>query len=156
MDYSRIGLEDKRKELKSVSRRMGSKVLVTIFRFSILAVVALGILGVVAGFGAFKGILDTTPDIEIVELEVKGYSSQSLMADGTLAQNFAGNSANRIYVEIEHIPEHVRNAFLAAEDQRFYQHSGIDIRTLFRSGYSLMTDSFEAGGSTITQQLIKN
>lgn len=156
MDYSRIGLEDKRKELKSVSRRMGSKVLVTIFRFSILAVVALGILGVVAGFGAFKGILDTTPDIEIVELEVKGYSSQSLMADGTLAQNFAGNSANRIYVEIEHIPKHVRNAFLAAEDQRFYQHSGIDIRTLFRSGYSLMTDSFEAGGSTITQQLIKN
>ena len=156
MDYSRLGIGDKRKELKSVSRRMGSKALVTLFRLTILAVVALAIIGVVAGFGAFKGILDTTPDIEIVQLEVKGYSSKSLFADGSLAQNFAGNSANRIYVEIDHIPEHVRNAFLAAEDWRFYQHSGIDIKTIFRSGYSLVTDSFEAGGSTITQQLIKN
>ena len=156
MDYSRIGVSDKRKELKSVSRRMGSKLLITLFRVFILAVVTVGIIGVVAAFGAFRGILDTTPDVEIVELAVKGYSSQSLFSDGTLAQNFAGNSANRIYVEIDHIPQHVRNAFLAAEDWRFYQHSGIDIRTLFRSGYSLVTSEFEAGGSTITQQLIKN
>lgn len=156
MDYSRLGIDDKRKELKSISRRMGSKVIVTVFRVVILAVVALSIVGVVAAFGAFNGILDTTPDIEIVQLEVKGYSSQSLFADGSLAQNFAGNSANRIYVEIADIPEHVRNAFLAAEDRRFYQHSGIDIRTIFRSAKSLVTDSFEAGGSTVTQQLIKN
>ena len=156
MDYSRIGINDKRKELKSVSRRMGSKFLITGFRIFILAVVAVGVIGVVAAFGAFRGILDTTPDIEIVELEVQGYSSKSVFSDGSLAQNFAGNSANRIYVEITDIPQHVRNAFLAAEDWRFYEHSGVDIRTLFRSGYSLVTSEFEAGGSTITQQLIKN
>ena len=157
MDYSRLGVSDKRKELKSVSRRMGSKFLITGFRIFILAIVAVSVIGVVAAFGAFRGILDTTPDVELAVLEVSGFSSKSLYADGTLAQNFAGNAANRIYVEIDRIPQHVRNAFLAAEDWRFYQHSGIDIRTIFRSGYSIVTsDGFEAGGSTITQQLIKN
>ena len=137
MDYSRLGVSDKRKELKSVSRRMGSKFLITGFRIFILAIVAVSVIGVVAAFGAFRGILDTTPDVELAVLEVSGFSSKSLYADGTLAQNFAGNAANRIYVEIDRIPQHVRNAFLAAEDWRFYQHSGIDIRTIFRSGYSM-------------------
>ncbi|MBR4343125.1 MAG: transglycosylase domain-containing protein [Lachnospiraceae bacterium] len=156
MDFSRDGINRKRKELKSVSRRMNSKLLLNVFRFSVIAIIILIILGIVAGFGAFKGILDTTPAIEIVELEVKGYSSKSLLADGTVAQTFAGASANRIRVGIDKIPEMARNACIAIEDERFYKHSGIDIRTIFRSGFSLVNSGFQAGGSTLTQQLIKN
>ena len=156
MDYGRNGLNRKRKELKSFSRRMSSKLMLNLFRFSVIAIIVVAIFGVVAGFGAFKGILDTTPAIEIIELEVKGYSSKSLMADGTLAQNFAGSSANRIYVTIDKIPELARNACIAIEDERFYKHKGIDIRTIFRSGFSLVESGFHAGGSTLTQQLIKN
>ncbi len=156
MDFSRDGISIKRKNLKSVSRRMSSKILLNIFRFTVIAVVIVTILLVVAGFGAFKGILDTTPAIEIVQLEVKGYSSKSLFTDGTVAQNFAGSSANRVYITIDKVPEMVKNACIAIEDERFYQHSGIDIRTIFRSGFSLVESGFHAGGSTITQQLIKN
>ena len=156
MDYGRNGLERKRKELKSVSRRMNSKIILNVFRFTVIAIIVVAIFGVVAGFGAFRGILDTTPSIEIVELEVKGYSSKSLFADGTVAQVFAGSSANRIYIDIDKVPQMVRNACIAIEDERFYQHSGIDIRTIFRSGFSLVDSGFQAGGSTITQQLIKN
>ena len=156
MDYSRDGLGLKRKELKSVSKRMYSKIMVNIFRVVVIAVVIAAILGTVAGFGAFRGILDTTPSIEIMELEVKGYSSTSLYSDGTVAQNFAGSSANRIRVSIDQIPERVRYAFMAAEDHRFYEHSGIDIRTIFRSGFSFFREGANPGGSTFTQQLIKN
>ena len=133
MDYSRDGLGLKRKELKSVSRRMYSKIMVNVFRVAVIAVVIIAILGTVAGFGAFRGILDTTPSIEIAMLEVKGYTSTSLYSDGSVAQNFAGASANRILISMDQVPDSVRKAFMAAEDHRFYEHSGIDIRTVFRS-----------------------
>ena len=63
---------------------------------------------------------------------------------------------NRVYISIEEIPEHVRNAFIAIEDIRFYEHPGVDIR---RIGGALLNNlktlSFSEGASTITQQLIK-
>lgn len=156
MDYSRDGLGLKRKELKSVSRRMYSKIMVNVFRVAVIAIVIVAILGTVAGFGAFRGILDTTPSIEIAMLEVKGYTSTALYSDGSVAQNFAGASANRILITMDQVPDSVRKAFMAAEDHRFYEHSGIDIRTVFRSGFSLFREGANPGGSTFTQQLIKN
>lgn len=59
---------------------------------------------------------------------------------------------NRIWVDLENIPENMQNAFVALEDKRFYEHSGVDwVRTI---GVFLKNNS--QGGSTITQQLIKN
>ena len=156
MDYSRDGLSQRRRELKSVSKRMYSKVMVNVFRIAVIAVVIIAILGTVAGFAAFKGILDTTTPIELAVLEVKGYTSTSLYSDGTIAQNFAGPSANRIEITMEQVPDSVKYAFMAAEDHRFYEHNGIDIRTIFRSGFSLFREGANPGGSTFTQQLIKN
>ncbi len=60
---------------------------------------------------------------------------------------------NRIWVDLEDIPEDVQNAFVCLEDKRFYNHSGVDwIRTL----KAVITLGKSGGGSTITQQLIKN
>lgn len=64
---------------------------------------------------------------------------------------------NRDPVDIEKIPEHVQNAFIAIEDNRFYQHSGIDLRSVGRAIYrDIMAGSKVEGASTITQQLAKN
>lgn len=64
---------------------------------------------------------------------------------------------NRNYISIEHIPEHVKNAYVAIEDQRFYDHSGIDIRSIMRAVYrDIIAMSKVEGASTITQQLAKN
>ncbi|WP_245732709.1 transglycosylase domain-containing protein [Salinibacillus kushneri] len=66
-------------------------------------------------------------------------------------------SENRTYVPIDQIPEHVQNAFIAIEDQRFYKHAGVDLvsvtRAVVRDLFAL--DKVE-GASTITQQLVKN
>ena len=62
-----------------------------------------------------------------------------------------------IPVELSHVPLLVRNAFLAAEDIRFYQNHGIDLRSIARAAwYDLTTLSLSQGASTITQQLAKN
>ncbi len=72
-------------------------------------------------------------------------------------QRLHGNE-NRIWVGIDKMPENLKNAFIAIEDERFYSHSGVDWkRTLGAVGnYIFKFDDTEFGGSTITQQLIKN
>src|SRR6516165_3787024 len=63
----------------------------------------------------------------------------------------------RVWVKLVDIPEHVRNAFIAAEDKRFYQHHGIDEHGLIRAFVGNLAHSGRPqGGSTITQQVVKN
>lgn len=62
----------------------------------------------------------------------------------------------RKYVPLNEIPDHVIDAFITAEDQRFYQHSGVDVKRIFGAlWHDLKTMSLDQGASTITQQLIK-
>ncbi|WP_408055263.1 transglycosylase domain-containing protein [Sutcliffiella halmapala] len=64
---------------------------------------------------------------------------------------------NREIVTIDEIPKHVQQAFVAVEDQRFYEHRGIDVRAIGRAVYrDIITRSKAEGGSTLTQQLAKN
>ena len=63
----------------------------------------------------------------------------------------------RVWVSLREVPEHVQKAFVAAEDKRFYQHKGIDERGLIRAFVgNLARSSRPQGGSTITQQVVKN
>ena len=64
---------------------------------------------------------------------------------------------NRVPVKIEQIPMNLQNAFVAIEDNRFYEHKGVDFRGLARAAYTnLVRHEIAEGGSTITQQLAKN
>lgn len=68
----------------------------------------------------------------------------------------AFSAENRIWIDFENIPVNMKNAIIAIEDKRFYDHSGVDwIRTM-SAATSLLKGSQSHGGSTITQQLIKN
>ncbi|MYF48399.1 MAG: PBP1A family penicillin-binding protein [Candidatus Dadabacteria bacterium] len=63
----------------------------------------------------------------------------------------------RALVNLESIPSYLVNAFIAVEDRRFYQHSGVDAKSVVRALYqNLVTGRIVSGGSTITQQITKN
>ncbi|MEN6339084.1 MAG: transglycosylase domain-containing protein [Clostridiaceae bacterium] len=62
----------------------------------------------------------------------------------------------RDWVDIENIPDMLKNAFISVEDVRFYKHSGVDFKRLFSAALEILGNSNSTGGSTITQQLIKN
>lgn len=157
MDYSRQGVRAKQKELRSFQKKINSKLWVAGFRLVIVLLVTLVIVVVMAGLGAFNGMKDTTPPLELESLEQTGFSSSSYFSDGTVAQEFAGAEANRKRVSIDEIPLYVQRCFVVLEDERFYEHSGIDVRGIMRAGYSVIkTMGLGYGASTITQQLIKN
>ncbi|MFS1515759.1 transglycosylase domain-containing protein [Bacillus sp. SCS-151] len=64
---------------------------------------------------------------------------------------------NRELVSIQDIPKHVQQAFISVEDERFYNHHGVDLRAIMRALYRDITEGKKVeGGSTITQQLAKN
>ena len=66
------------------------------------------------------------------------------------------SAEHRLPVKLDKIPKHVRAAFISIEDNRFYEHSGIDYRGTFRALVSNIMGQEVQGGSTITQQLAKN
>ncbi|MCI0633021.1 MAG: transglycosylase domain-containing protein [Actinobacteria bacterium] len=77
-------------------------------------------------------------------------------SDGTLITRLHAGE-DRVVVGSRRIPEVVRDAVVAIEDQRFYDHKGIDLRALLRAAYvDATTGEVVEGGSTITQQLVKN
>ena len=64
---------------------------------------------------------------------------------------------NRDYIPLDEIPKHVQDAYIAIEDRRFYEHAGIDIKSVTRAVYrDIIAMSKVEGASTITQQLVKN
>jgi len=75
----------------------------------------------------------------------------------TVLQNIK-TDVQRIPVSIDRIPQHVRNAFVYTEDERFYTHEGVDYKRTFSAFLNMFLHFYntEQGGSTITQQLIKN
>ncbi len=75
--------------------------------------------------------------------------------DGTTEMARLGDT-NRILVPIADVPEHMKYAILAAEDRRFYQHSGFDVKGFSRAMWNNLTTGSSQGGSTITQQYAKN
>ncbi len=77
-----------------------------------------------------------------------------LAADGTQLASFYAE--NRIVVDSEHISQHMKNAVVAIEDRRFYEHHGIDLQGLMRAFVNNVTGGNLAGGSSITQQYVKN
>ena len=114
----------------------------------------LSVLGAGAGLGFITASFQSLPQLGS-ELQ-QAASSQFYDSRGNLIGTTA-SAENRLPVRIDKVPTNLQNAFIAAEDVRFYQHSGIDPRGILRAIWTNITNQGVAeGGSTITQQLAKN
>jgi len=95
------------------------------------------------------------PDVKNLEHWKPSQVSKVYASDGSLLTEFF--IQRRQYVSIDKIPDHVKNAFVAIEDRTFYENPGIDIWGILRAAFINITSGrIVAGGSTISQQLIKN
>lgn len=158
MNYGKKGVRAKQRALNSKSKKWGRKIILTCFKVVLIAFVGIGICGAAAGIGAFHGILANTPSIRLSDVVASGQATIVYDCMGNEIDQYVSTNSNRIEVSMEQVPKHLGQAFVAIEDERFYQHNGIDVKSLFRSAYQFIkTGGEEAqGASTITQQLLKN
>ncbi|SHI89809.1 penicillin-binding protein 1A [Flavobacterium haoranii] len=96
------------------------------------------------------GLLGSMPSFEKLENPDSNIATEIISSDGEVIGKFYAE--NRVPVKFQDLPPHLVNALVATEDERFYEHSGIDGRGTVRAVVKLGTDG---GASTITQQLAK-
>ncbi len=158
MNYGRKGVRNKQKALNSKSVRWGKKIAFTTFVALLIGIISLGIVGAAAGIGVFNGIIAAAPVINSNDVAPVGFSTFVYDNEGNEIDKLVATDSNRIFVTMDQIPQDLADAFVAIEDQRFYEHNGIDFVGLLRAGYQFVkTGGAETqGASTITQQLLKN
>ncbi|MGN0329654.1 MAG: transglycosylase domain-containing protein [Kineothrix sp.] len=157
MNYGKKGVQDKQKALRSTSAKWGKKFALTFFNVILIAAVSACVLVLSAGFGVFRGIIDTAPDIGNINVQPTSFSTFVYDIDGNQTAKLIAENSNRIPVTMDMIPRNLAHAFVAIEDERFYEHNGIDIKGIIRAGVRGITSGrFSEGASTITQQLLKN
>ena len=157
MDYSKHNNEKKRKKIRSNAAKSRKKVSFNIFRFTVLAILLIIVVGAAAAIGGFKGVIDSAPDISASDVMPSKLKSVMYYPDGQEAVELVGAQSNRTIASIKNIPDCVPNAFIAIEDNRFYEHNGIDPKGIVRALFVGLSHggNFSEGASTITQQLIK-
>ncbi len=158
MNYSKKGIRKKQQSLQATSTKWSRKALLAILNLSLLAVLSIGIIGASLGIGVFKGIIDTAPSIENIDVTPTGFSTFVYDLEGNQIGKLIAADSNRIPVAHDMIPEDLAHAFVAIEDARFYEHNGIDIKGIIRAAWVGISNGFDfsEGASTITQQLLKN
>jgi len=158
MNYGKKGVRSKQRALNSKSTKWGRKIALTCVKLVLVAILAVGICGAAAGIGAFHGILASTPAVTLDEIAAEGEATIVYDCAGNEIDQYVSSDSNRIEVSMDEVPKYLGQAFVALEDERFYQHNGIDMKGIVRAGYQFIkTGGDEAqGASTITQQLIKN
>lgn len=158
MNYGKRQAARQQKKITSKSAMQGKRVGIRLFKAFLICLVFVAIAGVVGGGLFVKRIIDNSPEISPSDVKPKGFTTFVYADDGeTELERFVAAGSNRVYKSIDEIPECLSNAFVAIEDERFYEHNGIDIQGIIRAGVvGLTSGNFSEGASTLTQQLIKN
>ncbi len=151
------GTQPKRRRRRRKKRRIG----ITIIKILIVLIIVGLLAGIGAVAGAYFGIIKQSPTINITDVVPENYTSIIYDSKGNEI-DMLHSVENREYVKLSDIPDDLKNAVVAIEDQRFYEHNGIDLKGIMRAVVAnvqsgLSGGSWKAqGASTITQQLIKN
>ena len=158
MNYGKKKVKQESDKLASKRTKQANRHAITMLKAAlvvVLCVIAIGILAV--GLYA-SNLIKRCPDISEVNITPSGYLTTILDKDGNEIETLAASGSNRSYVTLDQIPEDAQHAFVAIEDERFYDHNGIDVRGIIRAVFTGIASGGESlqGASTITQQLIKN
>ena len=138
----------RRRKKRSVNGKIG--------KVALIVAVIIGFAVAGAALGTVFGILQSTEMLNTSDVMPDSYTSV-IYDDEENAVDKLHGSENREYVKLSFITKNMQNAVVAIEDQRFYEHNGIDMKGIMRAmAENVKTMSFSQGASTLTQQVIKN
>ena len=146
------GKKSKNKEGKFSARHPKLMMALRIFILVFLLLCVIG-AGVVAG--VFFGLFGDDFEITKEELTIGAANSVIVDQNGAVIAELSGDEKRKI-ITLEDMAEYLPKAYVAMEDERFYQHSGVDIKRTAGAILNTLLGDSSYGGSTITQQLVKN
>lgn len=158
MNYGKKSASKRQRELASKKAKQKKKIGSRLFKSFVICILLIA-LAAVGGVGyLIKSIIDNAPNITPENVKPTEYTTFVVDQNGNELDRFVQSGSNRIYKTNEEIPQYLRDAFVAIEDERFYSHNGIDIKGIVRAGMVMVTSLGKRteGASTITQQLVKN
>ena len=158
MDLGKAGVIAEGEALESSAPRVGYRVVVVLLRALLIAFLSFIILGICMAAGAYRGIIDDTPEISDANIMPMGFASFIYDRDGNEVRKLNSVNGNRVSVSLDEIPLNMQHAIVAIEDSRFYEHNGVDPHGMIRAVIVALSSGFSRseGASTITQQLLKN
>lgn len=141
---------------KKRKKKKKKNIFFSIFKFIFIVGIILCFAVGGAALGMVMGIIEGTDSINVADVVPESYTSFIYDSAGNEIDSLHGDE-NREYAKLETIPVHLRRAVIAIEDERFYQHNGIDMKGMMRALITnIKNKEFSQGASTLTQQLIKN
>ena len=157
MNYGKSSIKRRARQIDRKPVKVRRKIGVVFGKIRLICVLIIGVVGVSTVVGAVKGILASAPDISAVDVIPTGFSTTVLASDGSEIATLVAEGSNRRSVTLDEIPKDLQHAVVAIEDERFYEHNGIDLKGIARALVAdLKSMDFTQGASTITQQLVKN
>lgn len=156
MKYGKNEVTRKLKKTTSKADKIANKILLLAIKFLLVIVAFVCVFSVSLGYGVFKGIIDSAPEIDVASIEPSGFATMVYDSEGNHTETLVKSGANRLEATYEELPQDLIDAFVAIEDARFWTHKGIDFRAIMRAVIGVLTNDPAGGGSTLTQQLIKN
>lgn len=156
MNYSQNANERNTNTKRSKRKKRKNTVGTFILRvFIVLVIVGCFALGG-AFLGAYMGIIESSPTLNTMDAVPENYTSILYDSNGVEIDRLHGEE-NREYVKLSSIPVDLQHAIVAIEDERFYDHNGVDIKGMVRALVVNIKDmDMTQGASTLTQQLMKN
>jgi len=130
-------------------------IVLTSFKLVLVAIFMFGAAGFGTVVGIAKAYMETTPKLDTEKIQEQDETSYLYDCNGQKITSYSG-SENRDWASLDEIPDMLQKAVISIEDVRFYKHNGVDFKRLFGAFVSNLMNSNVQGGSTITQQLIKN
>ena len=156
LNYGKDATEKHLQAANSRKRKYRSRIFLTFAKtccvlclFCVLVISSIGV-------GIIMGIIDNSPELNVDSIVPIGYATTVYDSAGNLTDTLVTAGSNREEATYDELPQDLINAFVAIEDSRFWTHNGIDLRSISRAVVGVLTGENRGGGSTITQQLIKN
>lgn len=157
MNYDKKSTIKKQEQINSYKEKNKMKRFVRLGRYCLFFVIILCIIAMISGAFIIHDVIQDAPSLTQNALTPSKQKSIVYDMDGEVIKELSNYQSNRVIIPSEQMPTNLKNAFVAIEDSRFYQHNGIDLKGIARAIFSnIKSFSLKEGASTITQQLIKN
>lgn len=157
MNFGKKTTRKKKYELTSRSNRLKKKIAVIFIWTLFICIVLILVFGIYKGISEVERVIQSAPDIDALDISQNGAVTKILDSNDGVISEVSSDLGGQKYVTLKKIPDSLQDAVIATQDERFYDHKGIDVANILRdNAKGIFLENYTEEEKTITQQLLEN